>query len=258
MRSDFAERRVLVTGATRGIGRAAAAAFLEAGARVAVNGRTVESVAAAIASLGWPERTIAAPGDVATAAGCEAVVGAAVKGLGGLDVLVNSAGIGWAGPVETFDEAAWDATLDVNLKGTFFCTRAALPALRASRGAVVNLGSGAGLIGLPDLVVYCASKGGVVNMTRAMALELAPVVRVNCVCPGYVDTDMVRRDGIEKADDPAAAERAILDYAPLRRMATPEEIATAIFYLASDHARNVTGAAFRTDGGATAGHPRRG
>ena len=99
-----------------------------------------------------------------------------------------------------------------------------------------------------------ASKGGVVNMTRALALEFAPEVRVNCVCPGYVDTDMVRRDGIEQADDPAAAERAVTDYAPLKRIATPGEIATAIVYLASDDARFVTGAAFQIDDGSTAGH----
>jgi NAD(P)-dependent dehydrogenase (short-subunit alcohol dehydrogenase family) len=143
--------------------------------------------------------------------------------------------------------------LDVNLKGTFFCIRAALAALRDSKGNIVNLASDAGLIGELGLTVYCASKGGVVNMTRAMALELAPDVRVNCVCPGYVDTDMVRRDGIEQADDPAAAEQAVINYAPLKRIATPDEIATAIVYLASEDARFVTGAAFQIDGGSTAG-----
>ena len=143
--------------------------------------------------------------------------------------------------------------LDVNLKGTFFCIRTALAALRDSKGNIVNLASDAGLIGELDSTVYCASKGGVVNMTRAMALELAPDVRVNCVCPGYVDTDMVRRDGIEQADDPAAAEQAVINYAPLKRIATPAEIATAIVYLASDDARFVTGAAFQIDGGSTAG-----
>ena len=146
--------------------------------------------------------------------------------------------------------------LDINLKGTFFCIRAALAALRNSKGNIVNVASDAGLIGELGLTVYCASKGGVVNMTRAMALELAPDVRVNCVCPGYVDTDMVRRDGIEQADDPAAAERALINYTPLKRIATPGEIATAIVYLASDDARFVTGAAFQIDGGSTAGRSR--
>jgi NAD(P)-dependent dehydrogenase (short-subunit alcohol dehydrogenase family) len=254
MQIDFTDKRVLVTGGTRGIGRGAVEAFLEAGARIAVNGRTAESTAAGIAALGDSERLFAAPGDVATAAGCETVVDAAVDSLGGLDVLVNNAGIGKDGLIEDFDEAAWDEMVDVNLKGTFFCARAALAALRDSKGNIVNVASDDGLIGELGLTVYCASKGGVVNMTRAMALELAPNVRVNCVCPGYVDTDMVRRDGIEQADDPAAAEQAVINYAPLKRIATPREIATAIVYLASDDARFVTGAAFQIDGGSTAGH----
>jgi len=250
---DWTDKRVLVTGGSRGIGQATAAAFHERGARVAINGRTASSAAAAIDALGGGDRFVAAPGDVATAAGCEAVVGAALAGLGGLDVLVNSAGVGKSGPIEDFDEAAWDETLDINLKGTFFCIRAALAALREAKGNVVNLASDAGLIGELSLTVYCASKGGVVNMTRALALELAPDVRVNCVCPGYVDTDMVRRDGIEQADDPAAKEQALINTAPLKRIATPGEIATAIVYLASDDARFVTGAAFQIDGGTTAG-----
>jgi len=256
MQADFTGKRVLVTGGSRGIGRAAVAAFLKAGARVAVNGRTVDSTAAGMADIGADgesKRLLAAPGDVATAAGCEAMVGAAIEGLGGLDVLVNSAGIGKDGTIEDFDEAAWDETLDVNLKGTFFCIRTALVALRVSRGNVVNVASDAGLMGQVGLIVYGASKGGVVNMTRAMALELAPQVRVNCVCPGYVDTDMVRRDYIEQADDPAAAEQEVLNFAPMKRMATVDEIATAILYLASDDAGFVTGSALQIEGGSTAG-----
>lgn len=254
---DFEGKRVLVTGSSRGIGRATAAAFLHAGARVALNGRSVTSTEAGIAALGG-EGLVSAPGDVATAAGCRDVVAAASDGLGGLDVLVNSAGIGASGTIETCDEAAWDEMIDVNLKGTFFCIQAALGTLRDSGGNIVNVASDAGLIGQVGLAAYCASKGGVVTMTKAMALELAPAVRVNCVCPGYVDTDMVRRDGIERAKDPEAAERWMADYAPLRRIAKPSEIASAILYLASDHARFVTGAAFQIDGGTTAGHPNPG
>jgi NAD(P)-dependent dehydrogenase (short-subunit alcohol dehydrogenase family) len=254
MQFNFTDKCVLVTGGTRGIGRGAVEAFLKAGAQVALNGRTVESTDAGISALGGGDRIFDAPGDIATASGCETVVGAAVDKMGGLDVLINSAGVAKYGSIEDFDEAAWDNLLDINLKGTFFCIRAALAALRDSKGNVVNLASDAGLIGAPNLSVYCASKGGVVNLTRSLALELAPEVRVNCVCPGYVDTDMVRRDGIERADDPAEAEQVLINETPLKRFAMPDEIATAILYLASSDARFVTGAAFQIDGGTTAGY----
>ena len=250
----FDGKRVLITGSSRGIGQAAARVFLGLGAKVAVNGRSAGSIANGIAALGGGTRVIPALGDVATVKGCEEAVRSAVEGLGGLDVLVNSAGVGDVRPLMDCDEAMWDQVLNVNLKGTFFCIRAAYPFLKASRGNVVNVGSDAGLIGEKKLSVYCASKGGVVNMTRALALELAPDVRVNCVCPGYTDTDMVRRD-IEKAADPALAEAEAMSYAPLKRMAQPEEIGKAIAYLASDDAGFITGAAFSIDGGSTAGHP---
>jgi len=250
----FSGKRVLVTGSSRGIGQAAARQFFQSGAQVAVNGRTPDSTAAGMAALGDSDRLVAAPGDVSSAAGCEAVVAAAVEGLGGLDILVNSAGVAFFLPLEDSDEAVWDATLDTNLKGTFFCMRAAAGPLRDSGGNIVNVASDAGLIGEKGLSVYCASKGGVVNLTRAMALELAPTVRVNCVCPGYVNTDMVRRDGIDQADDPQAAEQAIVDYAPLKRISKPAEIAKAIAYLAGEDALFITGSALQIDGGSTAGH----
>jgi len=250
---DFRDKKVLITGATRGIGYAAAQEFLSLGARVAVNGRSEQSVATAIAELAGGEAVVAAGGDVGTVDGCESTVAKAIEGLGGLDVLVNNAGVGIDSTIEKADEAIWDETININLKGTFFCVRAALPELRKSSGTIVNVASEAGLQGMSGLSVYCASKGGVVNLTRAMAMELAPDIRVNCVCPGYVDTDMVRRDYIDLAADPAAAEREAIESAPLKRMATPEEIGKAITYLASHDARFITGAALAIDGGSTAG-----
>ena len=250
---DFTDRRVLVTGGSRGIGFAIAQAFFDAGARVAVNGRTPQSVSAAIEKLGGGARLISAPGDIGTVAGCELAVKTAEDSFAGLDILVNSAGIGAGRPIAACDEEMWDAHVDINLKGTFFCCRAAIPALRESKGNIVNIASDAGLMGNPGLTVYCASKAGVVNMTRSMALEIAPDVRVNSVCPGYVDTDMIRRS-LAKRDDPAAAEQRMIDYAPLKRIATPAEIAHAVLYLASYEARFITGAALSIDGGSTAGH----
>ncbi|MEA2781293.1 MAG: hypothetical protein QOK29_2837 [Rhodospirillaceae bacterium] len=247
-------KRILITGSSRGIGQAAALVFLGLGANVAINGRTATSIARGIAELGGGKRLIPALGDIATVNGCKEAVRSAVEGLGGLDVLVNSAGVADAKPLSDCDEEMWDRILNVNLKGTFFCIRAAYPHLKASRGNVVNVASDAGLIGEKKLSVYCASKGGVVNVTRALALELAPDVRVNCVCPGYVDTDMVRRDMIEKATDPVVAEADVMSYAPLKRMARPEEVGKAIAYLASDDAGFITGAALTMDGGSTAGH----
>ena len=220
---DFTNKRVLVTGGSRGIGFAVAKTFLDAGAYVAINGRTMQTVGAAIERLGDGEFLVAAP-----------------------------AGIGAGRPIEDCDEAMWDAHVDVNLKGTFFCCRAALSALRKSNGNIVNIASDAGLMGCIGIVVYCASKAGVVNMTRAMALEIAPDVRVNCVCPGYVDTDMIR-NSIAKAEDPSAKEQMMIDYAPLKRIAMPEEISHAVLYLASSEASFITGAALAIDGGTTAG-----
>jgi NAD(P)-dependent dehydrogenase (short-subunit alcohol dehydrogenase family) len=249
---EFAGKRVVITGSTRGIGRAAAEVLLAAGAIVTINGRTKASTQAGIEALGASERLIAAAGDVATVAGCEAIIRTAADAMGGIDVLVNAAGIAQFTSVEQSTEALWDAIVNTNLKGTFFCCRAALPHLGASRGNIVNVGSDAGLIGEKGLAVYGASKGGVVNLTRALAVDLAPDIRVNCVCPGNVDTDMLRRDYIEQAADPAAAEAQIIASAPLRRIAKPHEIGKAIAYLASDDAVFVTGSVLSIDGGTTA------
>jgi NAD(P)-dependent dehydrogenase (short-subunit alcohol dehydrogenase family) len=151
------------------------------------------------------------------------------------------------------DEAFWDSIIDINVKGTYFCSRAALPALEnGGGGSIVNLASIAGLEGYAGVTAYCASKGAIVNLTRAMAIELAPAVRVNCVCPGVVDTDMARlgfsEDGARRADLSDQAE-----FHPMKRVATADEVAKAILYLASPDAGFVTGAALPIDGGVTAG-----
>ena len=249
---NFKDKRVLVTGASRGIGFEIARNFLEAGALVAVNGSSEQSVSAAVEKLGHEVQTVAAPGNLGTVAGCESAVATAVEAFGGLDILVNNAGVGAGRPIEECDEEMWAAHCDVNLKGLFFCCRAALPELRKSNGNIVNIASDAGLMGVPGIVVYCGTKGGVVNMSKAMALEIAPDVRVNCVCPGYVDTDMIRISA-KKKPDPDAYWQKMIDYAPLKRIASTDEIAHGVMYLASDKARFITGTSLAIDGGTTAG-----
>jgi len=249
---DFTNKRVLVTGASRGIGFEIAKSFLEAGARVAINGSSAASVAAAMEKLSAYEHTVAAPGNLGVVAGCEDTVETAIDALGGLDILVNNAGVGAGRPIADCDEAMWDAHCDVNLKGLFFCCRAAIPELKKSNGNIVNIASDAGLMGVPGITVYCGTKGGVINMSRAMALEIAPDVRINCVCPGYVDTDMIRISA-KKKPDPEAYWQKMIDYAPLKRIASTNEIAHAVMYLASDDARFITGTSLAIDGGSTAG-----
>ena len=247
---DFAEKRVLVTGSTRGVGRVCAAAFLEQGARVAVNGRQSDDVARTIKALGG-NNLVAAPGDVSSAEACRRLVTKASEGLGGLDILVNNAGVYASGAIQTVDEATYDWLMAVNVKGVFFCTQAALPMLKASKGCVVNVSSESGLLGYYETALYCASKGAVSNMTRAMASDLAPDVRVNAVCPGAINTAMLT-DGLSDPEEIEALVASASAFAPMKRISEPEEIADAICYLANPRSRFVTGSMLVVDGGATA------
>ena len=249
-RRRFEGKRVLVTGATRGIGKAIAAAFLAEGARVAVNGRTVETVSRVMPFLS--ENAIPAPGDVSTAAGCEAAVSAALDAFGALDVLVNNAGIFIRQTVVESDEAAWDAVMAANIKSVQFCTKHALPALREAKGNVVNIASESGLNGYPGTTAYCASKGAVVNLTRAMAMEFAPDVRVNALCPGAVETDMARAAFALDGDEDAGI-LAQNDAYPTGAIGTVEQCAEATLFLASSDAAFINGAALPMEGGATVG-----
>ena len=248
---QFSGKRVIVTGSTRGIGRAAAKLFLEEGASVVVHGRTNDTVERTVAELGGGTGIAC---DLAGLEGCRQLIDQALDRLGGLDVLVNNAAIGDGGTIEESDEALWQATMDINLRAPFFLTRYALPALRQSRGNVVMVSSVSGLMGHPGGVsVYCTSKGGLNNMTRAMALELAGEVRVNAVAPGPIDTDMHRVPARMSGDEKGYFAE-IDQWVPMGRIGAVEEIARGILWLASDAASLATGVILPLDGGGSAGH----
>lgn len=247
----FENKKVLVTGGTRGIGLAAAAAFVAEGADVVIAGSSQRSIDAALAidRLAGARGVV---GDVAETADCDALVASAIEQLAGLDILVNSAGVFESASIAQTDEMIWDRVIDTNLKGSYFCSRAAASALMSRHGNIVHLGSESGVNGYGGSTAYCASKGAIVNLTRSMAMELAPQVRVNSVCPGVVETDMARAGFAIDGDQEAGLAQQREQY-PLKRIATAEEVAKAILYLASDDAKFVTGESLVMDGGATVG-----
>ncbi|MEX0807743.1 MAG: SDR family oxidoreductase [Dongiaceae bacterium] len=250
---NFSGKAVLVTGAARGLGFAIAHAFHDAGAQVAINDRTDADVAAAIERLGGGPNLAAAGADLADAAGCARAVRRATDTFGRLDVLVNNAAVNIEKPVDGTDDAHWDLHLAVVMKAPFFCLRAALPFLRESRGNVINVASELGLHAIPDNVAYVSAKHGTVAMTRAVAIELAAAgIRVNALCPGTMDTELMR-DCAAASGDPAKYYQAFNDYHPMGRIASPDEIASFLLCLASPAASFLTGAAIPIDGGSTAG-----
>ena len=259
--SEFDNRVVLVTGAAGGIGTAVARRFLAAGAQVFAVDLQADRLAAAVAELSASPGTAVYPieADVTVVADCERMVGVAVAGGGRLDVLVNSAGVWVEGPTETMTEADWDRVVDVNLKGTFFCCRHAIPELRKSQGCIVNISSDAGVVGTPETAIYTASKGGVSLLTKALALELAPdLVRVNAVCPGDVQTPMLQyqADNFGGGDPEGYLRRLLASYpqGERARFIRPDEVAELVCYLAAEKAAPITGALLSIDFGSSAGY----
>jgi NAD(P)-dependent dehydrogenase (short-subunit alcohol dehydrogenase family) len=249
----LAGKWALVTGGGSGIGKAVALAFAAQGAKVAVMGRRLEKlqeVTAEVRKRGG--KAVEVVGDVAKAADAERAVRETVEKLGGLNVLVNNAGMLSVATVETVPEEEWDRVMTTNLKGPFLMSRAALPALRkAGGGAIVNIGSILGLIAMKDRAAYCASKGGVTLLTKAMALDHAhEKIRVNCICPSLVETELVQ--GLFASAAGAALKQARVATLPLGRMGKPEDVAEMAVFLASDEASWVTGTAIPLDGGLSA------
>ncbi|MDQ3327532.1 MAG: glucose 1-dehydrogenase [Chloroflexota bacterium] len=244
-------RRVIVTGAGSGIGRAIALRFAVEGARVLV--ADVDEAAAVRVAGEIGERALGHRVDVSRATEMRVLVDRAGAEWDGLDVMVNNAGVGVAATTPDTDEADWDRLMDINLKGTFLGMKYAIPLLRDSGGGcVINISSVAAIVGVADRAAYSAAKGGILALTRAAAIDhITEGVRINCICPGTVDTPWVRRI-TESLPDPEAARVAMQARQPHGRLVRAEEIAAMAAYLASDEAGSIVGAAMIVDGGLTA------
>ena len=249
-------RAALITGAGSGIGRATAELFASEGAAVAILDRDEEAAdaaASAISTTGAEAHPVV--GDVSASDEIARAVDRAARLLGRIDIVYNNAGVGSTGSVADATEEDWDRCFAVNVKGTYLTSRAAIPHLEAAGGgSIINQASVAALVGIQGFAAYCAAKGAVVSLTRAMAIDLAPIgIRVNALCPGTVYTPLMeplmrQRGGgsIERGLEITAAKY------PIGRLGTPMEIANAALFLASEDAAFVTGAIFTVDGGMTA------
>ena len=251
----FEGRAVLISGAAGGVGAATARLLHQLGAKLAlcdVDHARLEPVARELGA-------VALVGDIRSASACEAIVARAVAALGQLDGLVNAAGVWVEGDSAGAAEEDWARCVDVNLKGCFFMCSRALPALSATRGAIVNISSDAGVVGNAGAAIYCASKGGVTTMTRALAREMAPRgVRVNALCPSDIASPMLQfqADRYGEGDPDGYLARLLAHYPQggQARFLTPQEVAQNVAFLLSPAAAGITGAAVMLDFGLTAGY----
>lgn len=247
-------RAALITGAGSGIGQATALLFADEGARVFtvdLDERSAEETARQIEVRGGQVAHAAA--DVSVGADVQRVVDTCLQRFGRIDILCNIAGVGSTQTVVDTPDDLWDRVFAVNGRGTFLMCKHTIPhMIEAGGGAIVNMASVAGLVGLKNRAAYCAAKGAVVSLTRAIAVDhVGQNVRCNCICPGTVDSPWVDRL-LKSAPDPEAERSALMARQPMGRLGRPEEIAQAALYLASDHAAFVTGTALVIDGGLTA------
>ncbi|MBZ5524479.1 MAG: SDR family oxidoreductase [Acidobacteriia bacterium] len=244
----LANRVAIVTGGGSGIGRAIAIAFAREGARVVVAGRTRAKLDHVAGEIG-AANCLAVPCDMARTADITKMVETTARHFGGIHILVNNAAMLLAGTAESHTEDEWEQTFNINVRGVWQLSRAVLPQMRsAGGGSIINMGSVLSVVGVRNRVAYGTSKGAVLALTRAMALDhAAEKIRVNCICPGIVETEMVASFGMDEA-----ARRQRIAMHPIGRFGQPEDIAGIAVFLASDEAAWITGAAFPVDGGYTA------
>jgi NAD(P)-dependent dehydrogenase (short-subunit alcohol dehydrogenase family) len=247
---SFAGKSIIVTGATSGIGRAAAEAFgRDGGSLVLVGRHDSELAGTATAVREGGGQAVACRADLTAEDAPERIVQAALDAFGHIDVLVNAAGVIASGTLEATTDDIWDTMMAVNLRAPFRLMRAAAPHLTARKGAVVNVSSVNGLRSFPGVLAYCVSKAGVDHLTRCAAIEMAPLgVRVNAVNPGVTVTNLHRRSGMDESKYAAFLERSKETH-PLGRPGQPDEIAALIVFLASDRAGWMTGETIPIDGG---------
>lgn len=247
------DKVALITGGSEGMGYATAELFLKEGAKVVITGRSEPKGAKAVSSLESAGEVVYLQGDVSCDDDVRRIVDETVRMFGRVDIVFNNAGVYLEKVAEETSEEEWDRVIDINLKGTFLVSRRVVPHMRRQGGGVIiNNSSDAGLVGNKACPAYCASKGGVTIMTKAMALDYAKEnIRVNCVNPGVIDTPMAARE-VEMAADKAKYTKQMNEDHPIGRIGRPEEVAKAVLFLASDEASLVTGAALSVDGGLTA------
>lgn len=246
----FTDKAVLVTGATSGIGRAAALKFAAAGARVALVGRSREALDGTRAAMAAdPGRALAIQADITREDDVRRLVDEAARALGGLDVLVCAAGVIGTGSIENTSSELWDQMMAVNVRSVFRLVQLALPALAPRKGNIVVVSSVNGQRAFPNVLAYCCSKAAVDQFVMCASLELAPKgIRINAVNPGVTRTNLHRRSGMSEADYAAFVERSRTTH-PIGRVGEPEEVADMILFLASERASMITGNCVFVDGG---------
>ena len=237
----------LITGASRGIGKACALYFAKAGANVIINYHQTKNIDKLVEECQkFKIKALPFKADIASESDCRKIVKFAIKSLGRVDILVNNAGVWTYAPIDKMSDKILNETLDVNLRGVFYLTRAVVPFVKKQKaGNIINISSTAGQRGETEHSHYAASKGAIISLTKSLATELAPWnIRVNCVAPGWVYTDM------SKAALKSKESKKILSTIPLKRVGTPEEIAGAVLFLASDLSSFITGEILNVNGGA--------